>query len=68
MKIEAKLVGPMTLQLRRPLTSPVHESEFYVIGCTTHRKERMLIFKYGIVAGFGICSIIFLILEKFFGK
>lgn len=68
MKIEAKLIGPMTLQLRRPLTSPVEESEFYVIGRVTHHKERMMLFKIGVIAGFAICSLIFTILEKFFGK
>lgn len=68
MKIECKLIGPMTLQLRRPLTSPVDESEFYVIGRKTHARERMMMFQAGIIAGFALCAAIFALLETLVGK
>lgn len=68
MKIECKLIGPMTLQLRRPMTSPVEESEFYVIGQLSYKKERMQAFQMGIVGGFGLCALLFTLLEKLFGK
>ena len=68
MKIDAKLIGPMTLQLRRPLTSPVDEAEFYVIGQKTYRKERIKTFQLGIITGLFMCAAIFTILEKLVGK
>jgi hypothetical protein len=57
-KIECKLINPITLQLKRPMLSPVEEAEFYIIGVKSFRKDVAAILGLGIVLGMTIACVI----------
>jgi hypothetical protein len=51
MKIECKLINPLTLQLKRPMLSPLEETEFYIIGVKAFRKGAGSLVRVGIIIG-----------------
>lgn len=66
--MRCKLISPTNLMLEHPLTNPVKEIEFEIIGQLEFQRLKINILSFGIFLGALFFTLIFILLKLYFGE